>query len=344
MKKGQFVRALFFVLPLLALDASAGSGTAPQTSAKNRYNWTNLQSDLAGVAQHTDANLVNPWGIAPGVNGNLWVNDNGTGLSTVYQANGTNTGMVVNTLTINPTAIVANTTSMFKVSGHASTFIFVSEDGIITGWNSAVDPNNAIIAVDNSGAGSVYKGATLANNTLFVTDFHNNHVEMYDGNFTRIDTVATFVDSTLPAGYAPFGIQAISGKIYVTYALQDGAAHDDVPGPGHGYIDIYNTNGSFVKRFASQGVLNSPWGLQPGPSPFGHYNGGLYVGNFGDGVINVYNLQTGGVNGTMNNIYDGSPIQFNGLWGMFFQGNQLYIAAGLGDESHGVFSAVFTSN
>jgi uncharacterized protein (TIGR03118 family) len=148
----------------------------------------------------------------------------------------------------------------------------------------------------------------------------------------------------LPAGYAPFGIGTIGGQIYVTYALQDGAAHDDVPGPGHGYVDIYKTNGTFVKRLISQGNLNSPWGLQAGPSPFGHYNGGLYVGNFGDGVINVYNLQTGAFAGTMNNIFDGSPIQFNGLWGMFFQGNTLYIAAGLGDEDHGVFSAVFPTN
>jgi len=346
MKRNQFVSFLLPAVSLLLLLVSVqlvNAAAQPQTSTRNRYSWTNLESDVAGVAIRTDPNLVNPWGMAPGTSGNIWVNDNGTGLSTVYKPDGSATSTVVNTSTSSPTGIVANSTSMFKVSGQPAAFIFVSEDGIITGWNPAVDPNNAIVAVDNSGNNSVYKGAAFANNTLFVTDFHNNRVEMYDGNFNRIDTVATFVDPNLPAGFAPFGIQAISGKIYVTYALQDGSAHDDVPGPGNGYVDIYNPNGTFVKRLISGGNLNSPWGVQAGPTPFGHYNGGLYVGNFGDGVINVYNLQTGNFACTLTNSTAGTPITFAGLWGLFFQGTNLYVTAGIGDEDHGLFSVVVPS-
>ena len=296
---------------------------------------------------------MNPWGIAPASNGNLWINDNGTGLSTVYEPDGTNAGLVVDTLTAKPTGLVANSTSSFKISGAASLFIFVSEDGIISGWNPSVNATNAVIAVNNSGFGAVYKGATLGTispappagpNVLYVTNFHANKVEMYDGNFGRLDTWFTFVDATLPAGYAPFGIALIQGQIFVSYALQDGSAHDDVPGPGHGYVDIYKTNGAFVRRLISNGNLNSPWGLAPGPAPFGHYNGGLYVGNFGDGVINVYNLQTGAFAGTLTNQISGAPLQFDGLWGMLFLGNNLYFTAGLGEESHGLFGDIVPVN
>jgi len=344
MKKPQLVRLILSLVLLTTLTAAAGSsgaGVNPQTSAKNRYAWTNLQSDLVGVALHTDTNLVNPWGIAPASNGNLWVNDNGTGLSTVYKPDGTNAGLVVNTASSAPTGIVANTTSSFKINGTtASVFIFVSEDGIISGWNPSVNATNAVVLVDNSASSAIYKGVTISGTTLYATNFHANKVEMYDGNLNRIDTVSTFVDANLPAGYAPFGIATIGGKIYVSYALQDINAEDDVPGPGNGFVDIYNANGTFSKRLISHGQLNAPWALAAGPAPFGHYNGGLYVGNFGDGVINVYNLQTGAFAGTLNQ-KDGTPLAFDGLWGLFFEQGNLYFAAGIADEDHGLFGAIF---
>ncbi len=344
MKKTGLVRLIFPLVLLTTLTTIAGTssgGANPNTATKNRYAWTNLQSDLPGVALHTDTNLVNPWGIAAASNGNLWVADNGTGLSTIYRPDGTNTGTVINTATSAPTGIVANTTSSFKINGTtASTFIFVSEDGIISGWNSSVNANSAVVLVDNSGSNAIYKGVTISGTTLYATNFHANKVEMYDGNLNRIDTVSTFVDPNLPAGYAPFGIATINGKIYVSYALQDNNAEDDVPGPGNGYVDVYNPNGTFVKRFLSQGNLNAPWALAAGPSPFGHYNGGIYIGNFGDGVINVYNLQTGAFNGTLNQ-RDGTVLQFDGLWGLFFETGNLYFAAGIGDEDHGLFGAIF---
>jgi uncharacterized protein (TIGR03118 family) len=300
------------------------------------------------VAKFTDPNLINPWGIVLDTTGNIRVADNGTGLSTVYSVtDGSPTGTTVSTSTSSPTGVVANTTNKFKVtkSGNSqpATFIFVSEDGIITGWNSTLDATHAIVAVDNSAHDSIYKGAAISGNTLYATDFHNNKVEMYNGNFNRIDTATTFVDPNLPAGYAPFGIQTINGSIYVTYALQDADKEDDVSGPGHGYVDVYNTNGTFVKRLISGGNLNSPWGLQAGPSTFGKFNGGLYVGNFGDGVINVYNLSGGFFMGNLHNINDGSPVAFDGLWGLLFQGSDLYITAGIGDEDHGLFSEVFAA-
>jgi len=338
MKKRLFVSFLLLFLPVLVLNAA----TNPPA---NRYNWTNLFSDLPGVALRTDTNLVNPWGIAPSPNGNIWVNDNGTGLSTVYKQDGTNAGLVVNTLTASPTGLVFNGTSSFPITEGANTqpslFIFVSEDGIITGWNPTVDATNAVVAVDNSGSGAIYKGAALSGTTLYVTNFHANKVEMYDGSFNRIDNGSTFVDATLPARYAPFGIATINGQIFVSYAKQDADAEDDVSGAGNGFVDIYNTNGTFVKRLISHGNLNSPWGLAAGPTQFGHYSGGLYVGNFGDGIINVYNSSTGAFQGTLSDQVTSLPLQFDGLWGMLFLGNNLWFTAGIGDESHGLFGSIF---
>jgi uncharacterized protein (TIGR03118 family) len=333
-------------------------------NAKSSFDWLNLTSDLAGVARHSDSNLINPWGIALASNGFFWINDNGTGVATTYKPNGVTNSLTVtippsasNAGAANPTGIVRNNTSVFKVTQNAnsqpSSFIFVSEDGAISGWNSALDPTNAIIAVDNGASNAIYKGATLATvnpplsgagpNVLYVTNFHAGKVEMYDGNFARLDTNLTFVDPTLPAGYAPFGIQTVNNHIYVSYALQDANAEDDVAGPGNGYIDVYTSTGAFVKRLVSNANLNSPWGMALGPSNFGGFNGGLFVGNFGDGKINVYNPTTGVLLGTLKQI-DGTPLQFDGLWALYFNTTtHLVFTAGLGGESHGLYGVIFVA-
>jgi len=315
------------------------------------YSWTNLQSDIAGVAQNTDRNLVNSWGMAvPSSNGPIWVSDNGTGVSTLYHLDGTAAPSPDNPLVVTipavqsggtgtPTGIVFNSTPFFKVSKNGNSqpakFIFASEDGMISGWNPAVDPTNAVPAVKVTGP--VFKGMTMGvangHNFLYVTDFHNARVVTLDENFHRVN-ISGFADPTIPAGFAPFGIRNINGQIYVTYAKQGPGAHDDVAGPGNGFINIFDTSGNFVRRLVSHGNLNSPWGLAliEGDE--------LWVGNFGDGKINNYDPVTPETFlGTISRA-DGRPLQFDGLWDMLPLGAGVYFTAGIGDEDHGLFGII----
>src|SRR5215831_6221605 len=280
------------ILPILTTLALS----APFIRADS-YSQTNLRSDLPGVATFTDPNLVNPWGMAPNSTGSvIWVNDNGTGVSTLYNQDGT----VVSSLPLvtiataarnkdggNPTGIVRNGTSSFNVTKNGisgpARFIFVSEDGSISGWNPTVDGTHAIIAVDNgTNLGSeraVYKGATLGiangHNFLYVTNFHSGHVETYNENFQQVNPNG-FADPNIPAGFAPFGIQNLNGQIYVTYAKQNKERHDDVAGLGNGFVNVFDTSGNLIHRLISNGNLNSPWGLALVGLP-----ATLWVGNFG---------------------------------------------------------------
>jgi len=327
------------------------------------FDWQNLESDIAGVARHVDPNLINSWGMALNTSGNIWVNDNGAGVATVYHQDGTPvpnsaTPLVVaippsasNSGGANPTGIVANTTSFFKVTKNNNSlpgkFIFVSEDGMISGWNPSLDGRHAIPARDNGGTGAVYKGATmgLANghNFLYVTNFHAGQVETYDENFQPVAGFP-FVDPGLPAGYAPFGIRNLNDQIYVTYAKQKlPDKHDDEAGPGHGFINVFNTHGKLLKRLVSHGNLNSPWGLALTGFPLGDVEIlGLFVGNFGDGHINVYNPVDGNFIGTPETS-DGMPLAFNGLWDLLPATGGIFFTAGIADEAHGLFG-VITSN
>ena len=316
------------------------------------YSSTNLQSDLPGVAAHVDPNLVNPWGMAANSTGSvIWVSDNGTGVSTLYkQSDGTALSLVVTIPTSarnkdggNPTCIVFNNTGLIKVTlngnSQPAVFIFVSEDGSISGWNPNLDQTHAIIAVDNGmNVGSkraIYKGATLGvangHNFLYVTNFHTGRVETYNKNFRRVN-LNGFVDGTLPAGYAPFGIRNIGGQIYVTYALQDAKGEDDVAGPGNGFVNVFDTSGNFVKRLVSNGNLNAPWGLAL-------VDGELWIGNFGDGTINNYDPTTGAFLETISRA-NGDPVQFDGLWDLLPLGTGVYFTAGIADEAHGLFGLI----
>jgi uncharacterized protein (TIGR03118 family) len=315
------------------------------------YSWTNLQSDIAGVATHTDPNLVNPWGMAVSPNGTIWVSDNGTGVSTLYHQDGTAVPLVVtipaaarNKEGGNPTGVVFNGTPFFKVTRNGnsapSLFIFVSEDGSISGWNPNLDQTHAIIAVDNgTNKGrkrAIYKGATLGiangHNFLYVTNFHTARVETYDENFQPVNPNG-FIDATLPAGYAPFGIRNFNAHIYVTYALQDAKGEDDVAGPGNGFVNVFDTSGKFIRRLVSNGNLNAPWGLALVEGDE------LWIGNFGDGIINNYDPDSGAFLGTINRA-DGTPLQFDGLWDMLVLGDGVYFTAGIADESHGLFGLI----
>src|SRR5438093_4259179 len=337
------IKTALFVLAALSFSAVAARADS--------YSWTNLQSDIPGVAANVDPNLVNPWGMAAsGLTGIIWVSDNGTGVSTLYRQDGTAVPRVVTIPTAarnkeggNPTGVVFNGTSFFKVTKNGnsqpSRFIFVSEDGSISGWNPTLDETHAIIAVDNgTNKGSkhaIYKGATLGvangHNFLYVTNFHTGHVETYDENFHQVNP-GGFADGTLPAGYAPFGIRNISGEIFVTYALQDAKGEDDVAGPGNGFVNVFDPSGNFLNRLVSNGNLNAPWGLAL-------VDGELWIGNFGDGTINNYDPTTGAFLETISRA-NGDPVQFDGLWDLLPLGTGVYFTAGIADEAHGLFGLI----
>ena len=353
------------MVPLLVLVASAA-----RAQGGGSYLQRNLVSDLAGVAKFQDPNLVNAWGLSHSPTGPWEVSDNGTGLATRYKGNGMSVPPVV-TIPLPggspggaPTGNVFNPTSDFVVREGAasgpSQFIFATEDGTISGWNSAVDPTHALIAVDRSGVrqgkflGAVYKGLALSASSsgslLFATDFRFGAVEEFDGQFHLI---RSFTDPALAADcpirgqcFAPFGIQNIGGKLFVSFALQNAAHHDDVSGPGNGFVDVFDTNGNLLRRFASQGTLNSPWGLTLAPGSFGTFSNDVLVGNFGDGRINAFDPVTGAFLGQLQD-QAGHPIAINGLWGLAF-GNgalagdttTLFFASGLNDEADGLFGSI----
>ena len=325
---------LVVILPVLAVTSASA----------DTYSWENLQSDIAGVAQHVDSNLVNPWGMAASSSGStIWVSDNGTGVSTLYAQDGTVNSLVV---TIpgknrrepgNPTGIVRNGTSFFNVTKNGNSqparFIFVNEDGTISGWNPTLDPTNAIVAVTGNGA-NVYKGVTLGvangHNFLYATNFKRGHVDVFDENFHAVNM--GFADSSIPRDFAPFGIRNLNGEIFVTYAKQDRGKRDDVPGPGNGFINVFDTSGNLLRHLVSHGNLNSPWGLAIVDSE-------LWVGNFGDGKINNYDPTTGAFIETISRA-DGSPLVFDGLWDLLPLGAGVYFTAGIGDEEHGLFGII----
>jgi uncharacterized protein (TIGR03118 family) len=336
-----------------------GSGTGTGGSGTTAYAVTNLVSDGGTGTAHTDANLVNGWGIAFNPSGFAWVADNGTSKSTLYDGNGVVQSLVVSipagtTGSASPTGIVFNGTQSFKVSSGGTSapamFLFVGEAGTLSGWSPTVNANTAITVFDGGSAGKIYKGlaeATFAGNSyLYATDFHNNTIDVFDGNFNRVTLAGNFTDPSLPAGYAPYGIQQIGGNLYVTYAKQDAEARDEVRSAGFGLIDVFDAGGTFVKRFANGGALNAPWGMAMAPSTFGKFANALLVSNFGDGRINAFDASTGQMLGTLSTS-DGMPIVIDGLWGIAF-GNginsqpvdTLFFAAGPSDETHGLFGRI----
>jgi uncharacterized protein (TIGR03118 family) len=242
---------------------------------------------------------------------------------------------------------VFNSSTGFVVSANGlsgpAVFIFVSEDGSISGWSPTVDATNAIIAVDDGDEGAVYKGAALGTSSegmrLYVTNFHEAEVSVYDDTFTEIDDPTAFIDPNVPDGYAPFGIENINNQIYVTYAKQDADGEDDVPGKGHGFLAVFDTDGKLINHLVSHGALNSPWGLALAPANFGNFSGVLLVGNFGDGSINGYDPTTGAFLGKMRKP-DQTPLQIDGLWSLHFINNDAFFTAGIADEGHGLFGVI----
>jgi uncharacterized protein (TIGR03118 family) len=355
--------AALAALALLALPsgALADHGRGHRGGA---FHQINLVSNIPGMAQLTDPDLKNAWGLAAGPTTPLWVADNGTDKATIYPGavNGspiTKAGLSVDIPGGEPTGQVFNPTSGFVVNdgaGHSgpALFLFSSESGHITGWNPAVPPPPPSTTAQNgaTSADAVYKGLALAfrggEPFLYATDFHNGRVDVFDSHFAPVTTPGGFTDSHIPAGFAPFGIQEIGGFLVVSYAKQDADAEDDVKGPGNGFVDVFTPGGFLLKRLAAHGALNSPWGLVLAPSGFGRFSHALLVGNFGDGRINAYSPFSGRFLGPLSSKQ--GPITIDGLWGLRF-GNgvtggprDLLFSAGPNDEADGLLGEIVRGN
>jgi uncharacterized protein (TIGR03118 family) len=317
------------------------------SSALAQYQLTNLDSNQAKTAKFMDPLQVNGWGLARSSGSPFWVSDQGSGWSTIYTGQGVKEGLEVSIPSASgagpgqPTGIVFNGSGKFPVQGWSAFFIFATLDGTISGWAPQSNPNQAIIAVNNAASGAIYTGLAISSgssgNFLYAADLANNKVDVYDGNF---NLVTSFTDTTLPAGYAPFGIQDIGGLVYVAFAQADEA-------PG-GYIDVFQEDGTFVKTLAAGKPLNQPWGLAVAPKNFGPLSNTLLVSNnTNSGTINAFNLETGQFVGTVKDT-NGKEIVINQLWGIEFGGgsatngrtNQLFFTAGPYNNLAGTFGVI----
>ena len=330
---------------LSVLPASAGG-------AAGGYVQENLVSDQSGVAQFTDPQLVNAWGMSRGPNTPVWVSDNRTDVTTLYNgAVGSPETPVAKVLAVSipggvPTGQVFNDTGAFLMPGTTTParFIFIGEDGDLSAWAGG----SAATLVGHTD-GAVYKGLALAHTPsgprLLAANFHANRIDVFDGTFAPVPAAGMFTDPTLPSGYAPFNVAEINGQIFVTYTKQDAAAEDDVAGPAHGFVDVYTTSGAWVTRFATHGVLNSPWGMTIAPADFGQFSGDLLIGNFGDGRIHAFDPSTGEVLGSLRGTA-GRPLVIDGLWALMVGDavaggpNAVWFSAGPDDESHGLLGVL----
>jgi uncharacterized protein (TIGR03118 family) len=343
--------------------------------AQQHYTQTNLVSDIPGMAAVTDPNLVNPWGMSRSSGSPWWISDNGPGLTTLYTGAGAAiplgetcpAGTFTNCVVVptgdknlsptgTPTGQVFNGTTDFQLTtGNPARFIFVTEDGTISGWNPAVSFPSAVIKV-NTHSASVFKGVALATvatssggtaNFLYVADFRKARIAIYNTNFARVSMGEdAFQDEDLPNGFAPFNVQNIGGNLYVSFAQQDSAKHDEVDGAGLGYVDVFSPAGRLLHRLQHGQWLNAPWGMTQASSDFGAFSHDILVGQFGSGWIDVFDPVTGRFKGTLNDASN-KPITIDGLWDIAFgsggtsgSATTLYFTAGLDGESHGLFGMI----
>jgi len=342
---------------LLSLAACGGGGSsssmAPPPPPTPSYQIASLVSDQAAAgAITTDTNLVNPWGLAYGPTTEFWVANQGTATTTVYDGSGhpPASPIVVSSPSVpghvmgGPTGILFNGSTNFL----GDQFLLASLDGCICGWNSGVMTTRR---VDNSASGAVYTGLAMGSNGtgayLFAANFTAGTIDVFDANYAPASLGASaLVDPTLPAGFSPYNVQVMAGKLYVTYAKRVPPAMRETSGAGFGYVSVFNLDGSFDRRLASEGPLNSPWGLALAPASFGPFGGALLVGNFGDGHITAFDAATGAQLGQLTTAA-GTPLVVSGLWGMIFgnggsagNADQLYFTAGPLSETHGLFGSI----
>ena len=337
-----------------ALAAGIALALASMSSAAVEVSVTNLVTDdqAANAAKITDPTLLNGWGISMSPTSPFWVSSNGGGVSEVYRVDPVTQAVTKVGLTVtipgagNPTGQVFNSgAGAGQFNGNA--FLFVSEDGTVSGWRGSLGTNAETLVTASS---AIYKGSALAtiggNSYLYAADFAGGGVAVFKGNAGAPSLSGSFLDPSLPSGFAPFNVQALGGSLFVSYAEQTPGSGDETAGPGLGYVDRYDLQGNLLDRVASSGALNAPWGMAIAPTSFGALAGKLLVGNFGDGRINAYDLATDTFVGQLDGT-DGKPLSIDGLWGLSI-GNDggagssqaLYFSAGPGDESHGLFGVL----
>jgi|SRR5579859_6830531 len=333
------------------------------------YTTTNLVSNIPGRAAVTDPNLQNAWGLVSSPGSPWWISNNAGGTSTLYNGAGAIVPLVVTIPNApsqsapgSPTGVMFNgsATDFLLAPGQRAIFIFVTEDGTISGWNPAVKPTTAVIKVDHSQIpdaknGAVFKGATIAEidgkRFILAANFRSGRVDVFDTNFQQVrlagDDDAAFADERVRDGFAPFNVQAIGPNIYVTYAKQDAPKHDPVGGAGLGFIDVFNTHGRLLQRLEHGDWLNAPWGVVLTPGNFGEFSHTILVGQFRGGTIAAYNPVTGRFMGNVLNP-DGTTFTNSGLWALQFgAGNAnsgpattLFFTAGPDGEVNGLFGTL----
>jgi uncharacterized protein (TIGR03118 family) len=314
------------------------------------FQQTNLVSDVPGLAATTDPHLVNPWGLTRSATSPWWVADNGTGVSTLYRGDGTIVPLVVTipvppggTPPSAPTGTVFNGSSDFK----GDRFIFVTEEGTISGWSSGT---SAVLRVNRAGS-AIYKGVAIAQNhganLLYAANFFAGTVDVFDKDYMPFKLgPSAFSDPLLPDGYAPFNVQAIGDKLFVAFARQDEDKEDEVAGPGRGFVDAFDASGHLVLRLRSGAWMNAPWGIALAPADFGKLSNELLVGQFGSGEIATFDLKHGNFHGLLRGA-QGQPLTIEGLWALSFGNgsaagptNTLFFTAGIDDEQHGLFGTI----
>jgi uncharacterized protein (TIGR03118 family) len=300
------------------------------------YFQVNLTSDILGLAPNFDPNLKNPWGMSFSATSPFWVSDQVTGVATLYNALGVPNALVVTTPPSpggGPTGqvFVGGQGFAMKNNGGNATFVFATLDGAIDAWNGGT---SAVQQVGTPGA--VYTGLAVAGSNLYAADTAGNKIDVFNNTFSPTSVSGSFVDPNVPAGFTPYNIQTINGKLYVEYALEDQ--------PG-GFIGVFDTNGNFLQHI-SDSHLDSPWGITMAPLAFGQFGGALLIGNEGNGMINAFDPITGMFLGTLSDA-NGHPIVNEGLWAIGFRApggtfdpNALYFFAGINDEHDGLFGKI----
>ena len=372
--------AVGVVCAICVAACGGGSQMAVQMPVQMTTGFTDtalVASNAAAVKTTTiiDANLSNPWGLAVAPGLPFWIADNNSNVATLYSGKGAIqtidvTGSNAVGIAIpasaagvqaNPTGQVYNGNGGFLISTsngqETALFIFDGEGGTIAAW--AMDSGAAAVTayddgVVNGASHAVYKGLALGTvngaSFLYATDLHNNKIDVFDTNFAKpADMQGKFIDPNMPTGFVPFGILALNNQLYVTYAMRDGAMHDEITGAGLGYVDVFDFSGSFISRFASAGVLNAPWGIALAPAGFGSLAGDVLIGNFGDGTINIFTPNGSSLATSVSplTVTNGGTATIPGLWSLVFGNGDsdkplttLFYTAGFADQTDGVFGSI----
>ena len=336
-----------FLRKLMVMSGLAAGFLCLSLGAATIYQQTNLTSDGAVAAANTDAHLKNSWGMSFGPTTPFWISDQVTGVSTLYNAAGAPLPLVVTT-PASPTGQVFNSTTSFSLgSSGKALFIFDSLSGNIAAWNSG--QGSTAVTKFSATDGSVFTGLALGTNGsadfLYAANFSKGRIDVFDTNFAPATLSGSFTDPNLPAGYSPYNIQAINGKLYVEYDTVDPTTHRPTMTPNSGIVDVFNTDGTLSQRLVTNAHLNSPWGITQAPAGFGTFGGDILVGNFGDGTISAFNA-SGTFQGVLSD-GSGNPIVNSGLWALNFRAsgsgfdpNALFFSAGINGEADGLFGEI----